>query len=203
MRNAALLALAAVAPAASAGTVVLFDNLTPGYTRDKWLSVLRDSQPAVPFVASVDADLASIELPLTQNQQGTFSYIVRLYAADPGDPGIPGGAPLAEWHGVPGGLATVAPTAAVALRAGAKYFVAVDVPDTRTNYDRGWHHQLEEYRAPMAAGYPGNWASTEHRTWWPAMRVLGETSVPAVPEPATLALGALALASAAARRRRR
>jgi len=203
MRNAAILALAAIAPAASAGTVVLFDNLTPGYTQNNWVAVERFAQPALPFVASVDADLASIELPLTQNQQGTFSYIVRLYAADPGDPGIPGGDPLAEWHGVPGGLATVVPSATVALAAGARYFVAVDVPDTRTNYDRGWRLQLEEYRGPMAVGYPGNWTRTEGQTWWPAMRVLGETSVPAAPEPATLALGALALASAAARRRRR
>lgn len=202
MRHCAILALAAVAPAASAGTVVLFDNLTPGYTHDRWIAIERFSQIALPFVASVDASLASIELPLAQNQAGTFSYIVRLYAADADDPGIPGPNPLAEWTGVPGGLAAVVPQGTVPLAAGAKYFVAVDVPDTRTNYDRGWHLQLEEYRGPMAGGYPGNWIRIEGQTWWPAMRVTGETSVPAVPEPATLGLGALALAAAARRRRR-
>lgn len=203
MRLASLFALAAVAPLASAGPVVLFDNLSPGYAPDRWQALDPPAQLALPFVASVASSLSSIELPLTEDGRGGFTYIVRLYAADPSDPSVPGGSALCEWFGVPGGLATLTPSGEVALSAGSRYFVAVDTPDTRFVLERGWHVQLEEYRGPMAYGWPGNWTALDGTAWWPAMRVVGETSVPAVPEPATSFLCAAALAGAAVRRRLR
>ncbi len=196
------LSLALLLSSAQAGTVILYDNFSGGYRTTGWHSVYAEQNVALSFLPTVDATLKSVELPLSKGPESSpFVYYVRLLAANPSDPSLPIDDPVCEWTNLSGGELLLEPAAPVALQSGKSYFISVGSPSTRYNDNRGWYTQQGEVRGSIAAGSGSNWY-VANEALLPAMRVIGETSAPAVPEPATLALGVLGLSLAARRRRR-
>ncbi|MCX7801128.1 MAG: PEP-CTERM sorting domain-containing protein [Fimbriimonadales bacterium] len=181
--------------------IVLFDNMQSG-----WSSVLlatsRTDILAIPFVVTQDCTLTQVLLPLSQPTNRKYTHTVRLYDSSSSDPSSPGSV-LHEWSDVSTGLASLAPATPVHLSAGSRYFLASFGNARSFVWDLGWHVNAAEERSSLLYSYDdgGTWLVFDNM-WMPALRVIGETSVPAVPEPATVALGALGLAAAMRRRRR-
>lgn len=188
-------------PAAVAAPIVLFDNMQGG-----WATTLQATSQvdilAIPFVATEDCTLSQVILPLSKPNRSTYTHTVRLYGASSTDPTMPGSV-LHQWSGVPDGLAVLEPTTPVSLSAGSKYFLASFGNARGFVWDLGWHVNAEEQRDSLLYTADGgaSWMILENM-WMPALRVIGETSVPVVPEPATTALGAVSLVVALRRRRR-
>lgn len=196
-----LVACVTTVPTAVAAPIVLFDNMQSG-----WATTIQATSQvdilAIPFVATEDCTLSQVILPLSKPNRSAYTHTVRLYGASSTDPTMPGSL-LHEWNDVPDGLALLEPATPVSLSAGSMYFLASFGNARGFVWDLGWHVNSEEQRDSLLFTYDdgASWMILDNM-WMPALRVIGETSVPVVPEPATTALGAVSLAFALRRRRR-